>query len=197
MSYTEKDEFEVLHGLRIKGMTKPEEIAETTGLEVGLVTEVLDGAVEQERARKRSGGRVEGYMLTADGRERHQTLRASNLPADLTNVREAYEAFLGPNRDFKAVTTKWQTEADSDISVVLPELVALDENIGKVLDRAALTLPRMSSYQNRFTRALEAFRSGDSTALARPMSGSYHDVWMELHEDLIQTLGLQRTDADE
>lgn len=197
MNYTEKDEFEVLHGLRIKGMTQPEEIAESTGLGTDLVTEVLDGAVEQERARKRSGGRVEGYMLTAGGRERHQALREPSLPSDLTDVREAYEAFLGPNREFKALTTKWQTEADGDISIVLPELVALDENIGKVLDRAAQTLPRMSSYQTRFTRALEAFRNGDTTALARPMSGSYHDVWMELHEDLIQTLGHQRTDADE
>ncbi len=30
MSYNENDEFEVLHALRIKGMTQPEEIAEST-----------------------------------------------------------------------------------------------------------------------------------------------------------------------
>ncbi len=45
--------------------------------------------------------------------------------------------------------------------------------------------------------ALDAFRGGDDDALAKPLSGSYHDVWMELHEDLLATLGRERTDADE
>ncbi|OOL33572.1 hypothetical protein GQ85_00460 [Rhodococcus rhodochrous] len=197
MSCTEKDEFEVLHGLRIKGMTQPEEIAEATGLEVDLVTEVLDGAVAQERARHRTGGKVQGYMLTASGRDRHQSLRADNLPDDVTELTAAYEAFLGPNRGFKGLTTKWQTEADGNISVVLSDLKALNDDVGEVLDLASKSIPRMATYKIRFARALQAFENGDTAALARPMSGSYHDVWMELHEDLIQTLGRERTDADE
>jgi len=28
------------------------------------------------------------------------------------------------------------------------------------------------------------------------MSGSYHDLWMELHQDLMCTLGRERTAAD-
>lgn len=197
MSYTEKDEFEVLHGLRIKGMTQPEEIAETTGLEVDLVTEVLDGAVARERARHRTGGKVQGYMLTGCGRDRHQALRANSLPDDVTELTAAYDAFLGPNRDFKGLTTKWQTEADGDISVVLSDLKALNDDVGAVLDLASKSVPRMATYKIRFARALEGFEKGNTAALARPMSGSYHDVWMELHEDLIQTLGRERTDADE
>ncbi|OUC80301.1 hypothetical protein [Gordonia lacunae] len=197
MSYTEKDEFEVLHGLRIKGMTQPEEVAESTGLDKGLVTEILDGAVECERARHRTGGKVQGYMLTAAGRERHQALRTAGVPESLTELTAAYVAFLGPNRGFKALTTKWQTEADGDTSVVLPDLRALNADVGEVVDLAAESLPRMTTYKTRFARALGAFETGDAAALARPMSGSYHDVWMELHEDLIQVLGRERTDADE
>lgn len=197
MSYNENDEFEVLHALRIKGMTQPEEIAESTGLEVDLVTDVLDAAVENERARHRTGGKVQGYMLTAAGRERHQSLRIDNVPDDLTELSAAYEAFLGPNRGFKALTTKWQTEANGDITVVLPDLKALNANVDEVLDLAAKAIPRMVTYKARFARALGAFETGDTAALARPMSGSYHDVWMELHEDLIQVLGRERTDADE
>ena len=32
-------------------------------------------------------------------------------------------------------------------------------------------------------------------SLTKPLTGSYHDVWMELHEDLLLTLGLAREDA--
>ncbi|WP_439031258.1 MarR family transcriptional regulator [Gordonia terrae] len=197
MSYTDKDEFEVLHALRIKGMTQPDEIAEATGLDVDLVTEVLDTAVEREQARKRSGGRVQGYMLTAGGRTRHEDLRGAHVPGDTAGLSRAYDAFLGPNREFKALTTRWQTEADGDTSVVLPGLLAIDESVAEVLDLAGASVPRMTTYRPRFTRALEAFRSGETSALARPMSGSYHDVWMELHEDLLLTLGRARTDDDE
>ncbi|MBD0860357.1 MarR family transcriptional regulator [Gordonia sp. zg691] len=197
MSFTPAEEFDALHGLRIKGMTQPEEIAVATGLDAGLVERVLDDAVEKGNARKRTGGRVQGYMLTAPGRERHAELRAAHGPTDLDGLAAAYDAFLAPNREFKALTTKWQTEADGDVSVVLPGLLALDENVGKVLALASRSVPRMGLYGSRFHAALDKFRSGETSALARPMSGSYHDVWMELHEDLLLTLGRERTDADE
>ncbi|WP_213575639.1 hypothetical protein [Rhodococcus sp. USK13] len=197
MNYSPAEEFDVLHGVRIKGMAQPEEIASAIGLNPSLVERVLDDAVDKEHVRKRSGGRVQGYMLTVKGRKRHEELRAANVPAQLDDLAAAYDAFLAPNRDFKAVTTKWQTEANGDPSVVLPDLIAIDESVSKVLTLASGSVPRMQSYVPRFRTALEAFQSGETSALARPMSGSYHDVWMELHEDMLQILGRERTDADE
>lgn len=197
MSFTSRDEYDVLHGLRIKGMTKPDEIAAASGLESELVQEVLDHAVANEFARLRSGGRVQGYMLTSKGKERHGELRSEVVPESLADLAAAYDAFLAPNRDFKTVTTKWQTEANGDVSKVLPELLAIDESVAKVLSLATHSIPRMKFYEPRFKHALNAFQSGETSALARPMSGSYHDVWMELHEDLLLTLGLERSDADE
>lgn len=196
MTYSETDEFEVLHGLRIKGMTQPAEIAISTGFDAALVEAVLDAAVEQERARKRSGGRVQGYMLTAAGRERHAQLRAEHVPPQPEQLIAAYDAFLAPNQEFKTLTTKWQTEADGDPAAVLPELVAIDSTVGRIVADASNAVPRMKFYGPRFAAALEAFQNGDSSALAKPMSGSYHDIWMELHEDLLQLLGRERTDAD-
>lgn len=196
MSYTTQDEFDVLHGLRIKGMTQPAEIAAAAGLEDATVQSVLDDAVATEHVRHRSSGRVQGYMLTASGRERHAALRPDHVPAQLDDLAAAYEAFLAPNRAFKELTTKWQTEADGDLSVVLGDLLAVDEGVGKVVAQASGSIPRMQSYEPRFKKALNAIQSGDSSALAKPMSGSYHDVWMELHEDLLLTLGRERSDAD-
>ena len=40
----------------------------------------------------------------------------------------------------------------------------------------------------RLDDAAWRFVGGDHTALARPLARSYHDVWMELHEDFLVTL---------
>ena len=57
-------------------------------------------------------------------------------------------------------------------------------------------IERFSAYGPRFAKALARLRAGDLDAFTRPLSGSYHDVWMELHQDLIVTLGMTRTAAD-
>ena len=38
--------------------------------------------------------------------------------------------------------------------------------------------------------------AGDHDRMTKPLNNSYHDIWMEMHEDLIATLGLKRTEAD-
>lgn len=198
MTYTTREEFETLHAVRIRGMARPEGVAEGIGSSTDSVRLVLDDAVARGLAKSRTGGRVEGYMLTQDGRTRHEQLLAEHVTAEeREGLSEAYEAFLAPNRAFKAVTTKWQTEAEGDITVVEVDLLELHRIIGEVLSTAAAATPRMKFYQPRFETALAAFRGGDASALARPMSGSYHDVWMELHEDLILSLGRVRSDHDE
>ncbi|GGL16003.1 hypothetical protein [Nocardia jinanensis] len=197
MSFAAQEEFDSLHGLRIKGMTQPEHIASATGLDPAVVREVLDDAVAQGRARSRTGGRVQGYMLTSAGRERHDELRADHVPDRLDDLAGAYKAFLAPNRAFKSLTTRWQTEAAGEVSAIVPELRTIHESVTAVLAAAVESVPRMKSYEPRFADALAAFESGDGSALAKPMSGSYHDVWMELHEDLLLTLGWERSDADE
>ena len=57
-------------------------------------------------------------------------------------------------------------------------------------------LPRFGRYEDDFTAALDRLRNGDTRALAAPLSASYHDHWMELHQDLLSTLGRERSTAD-
>lgn len=198
MSYTTKEEFTVLHGLRTRGMSSAEPVADSTGLARPEVQRVLDDAVARGLARSRTGGRVQGYMLTSTGRDRHMALRTQHITGAVEErLVPVYEAFLEPNRDFKAITTRWQTEADGDVRTVLSDLLQVHARLGDVLASAALALLRMKTYQPRFDSALAAFRNGDSDALAKPMSDSYHDVWMELHEDFLLTLGRGRSEEDE
>lgn len=197
MTYTTTEEFAVLHGLRIKGMSTAGPVSVASGVGQREVQAILDDAVARGLARSRTGGRVEGYMLTGPGRERHRQLRGTHVTeADERALAPAYEDFLAPNRAFKEVTSRWQTEGHS-VDAVLPELERIHGQVGLVVTAAGAAVPRMKSYRPRFDRALAALREGDTDALARPMSDSYHDVWMELHEDLLVTLGRERSDDDE
>jgi hypothetical protein len=60
-----------------------------------------------------------------------------------------------------------------------------------------MALPRSAAYQNRLTAALDRVRGGNTAAFARPMADSYHDIWMELHQDLLLSAGRDRGAADE
>jgi len=54
---------------------------------------------------------------------------------------------------------------------------------------------RLTAYRERLERANAAAQAGDPRYMASPRVDSYHGVWFELHEDLIQLAG--RTRADE
>jgi DNA-binding PadR family transcriptional regulator len=192
------DQYTVLHLLKVKGFASTESVAASIGADVTAVEPLLQQAVADELVKHREG-RLSGYTLTAAGRTRHSELRGQALGDDaVAKISEAYEAFLGPNRAFKSLTTDWQLrEEGSDPTALLAQLGDLDREVGALIKTAEMGEPRFAHYRSRFATALERLRSGDDSAFARPMSDSYHDVWMELHEDLVTTLGRERTDADE
>lgn len=196
MSYTTTEEFGVLHALRVRGLSTAEPLAEATGIAQSEVQKILDDAVARGLARSRTG-RVHGYMLTGDGRERHSALHPREVSDEQHDaLLPAYEAFLEPNRRFKTLTTQWQTEGAGDTATVLSALQSIHAELVGLLKTAADTVARMGRYQPRFEAALGRFAAGDQEALAKPLSGSYHDVWMELHEDLLVMLGRERTAED-
>jgi hypothetical protein len=195
---TTVDEYTSLHMLKVKGFASADAVALSIGLSASDVEPVLDLAVEEGNAKKREG-RLSGYTLTAAGRERHEELRQSNVDAAcVACLQQAYEGFLGPNHEFKQLTTDWQLrEEGADSAPILARLDAMQETVSAIVTTAASVTPRFGIYQTRFANALDRLHQGDTTAFARPMSDSYHDVWMELHEDLVASLGATRTDADE
>ena len=54
-------------------------------------------------------------------------------------------------------------------------------------------MARFGRYRERLDRALIRVDGGDHTMLAAPLTDSYHTVWFELHEDLLTTLGIERS----
>jgi DNA-binding MarR family transcriptional regulator len=192
------DEYTSLHMVKVKGFASAEAVAGSLGVDPGDVDPLLSSAVDRGHVKKREG-RLSGYTLTAAGRERHEELRRVAVDDGIAaSLGEAYEAFLKPNHEFKQLTTDWQLRDEgADTAPLLAKLDQMQVKVCDIVNIAAGVEPRFGVYRTRFTSALDRLHQGDASAFARPMSDSYHDVWMELHEDLVASLGHTRTDADE
>ena len=75
---------------------------------------------------------------------------------------------------------------------MLADLALVDEALGPLAARLADVLERFRGYDTRFSAALRRVDAGDPTWVNRTGADSCHTVWMELHEDLLATLGIPR-----
>jgi hypothetical protein len=135
-------------------------------------------------------------------RERTRLVPGSQAEEECARV---YEAFGSMNREVLQVCTDWQvrpggapndhTDAAYDWSVI-DRLEALDDRAGPLLRRLASADSRFDGYRRRLRAARQRVVDGERDWLTSPRVDSYHTVWMELHEELLTALGLERQ-ADE
>ncbi|MEJ2863818.1 MarR family transcriptional regulator [Actinomycetospora flava] len=200
--------FRTLHALRVKGLTSPAVAAEIVSITVEDAQAQLTELEQEGLVRHRGAGRVQGYALTKDGKTAHSALLPDAVDAaGRAALEAAYERFLPVNGDFKEVCTAWQTRGDDTTpndhtdaaydAGVVERLAAVDSRVDGVLRDLGAEVDRMAGYRPRLADALARVRDGDPTAFTTPMTASYHDVWMELHQDLIVSLGRTRGAADE
>jgi pyruvate,orthophosphate dikinase len=119
-----------------------------------------------------------------------------------TVVDSAYRQFLGLNTDLLTVCTEWQmvdettlndhSDAAYDAGVV-ERLTALHGRLEPVLGDLEGALDRYALFRPRLETALERVQGGDPDWFTKPMIDSYHTVWFQLHEDLLNTLGIERS----
>lgn len=199
----------VLHALRLSGFMSVERLVGRTDLTEGQVTEVLAGAAKAEEAKERTG-RISGWMLTAAGREAHAALLADELAAAgaHADLERLDKEFVALNEPFKALCTRWQIKGEIETgtpndhtdaaydAAVIADLRAAHPGVLALSAELAAVLPRYDRYGRDFDAALLRLEGGETKAFAAPMSDSYHDVWMELHQDLLSTLARERTAAD-
>ena len=121
--------------------------------------------------------------------------------ADVASLTAPYQEFLTLNEQFKALCADWQlrggepndhTDAAYDKARV-DDLIDLDRRAEPVLDTMAAVVARLGRYRSRLRTAAEAVAAGQTKQFTGVMCESYHDVWMELHEDLILIQGIDRT----
>jgi len=199
----------VLHAIRVKGFVDEDGLIEVTGLPREVVDQALAAHARANLVTHREG-RFPGWGLTTKGRDAHRAQLAEHLDSSGQRplLLAAYEQFPPINSVFKQICTDWQlrpvpgsAHVPNDHSDeqydkgVIGRLEDIHDQIGEPL---AVLRPvrRFGRYRPRLDQALARVVSGDSSAFARPMSNSYHDVWMELHEDLLVSLDRARSEAD-
>ncbi|MGH2725823.1 MAG: transcriptional regulator, partial [Actinomycetota bacterium] len=74
----------------------------------------------------------------------------------------------------------------------IEELGEINTEAVDIVGAAAGVEPRFESYRARLTAALSRLREGDERFFTGVTVDSFHTVWFECHEDLIQTLGRER-----
>jgi hypothetical protein len=196
----------VLHGLRLKHAAEVGALAVAVGLpEPGVEALLRDLAAE---------GLVEhrttppaGWVLTPAGRaEQARLVRAEVTSTGATPaVARAYERFRALNASVVDACSRWQVRQVAGRAVrndhndhrydarVVADLTRLQRRADPLLDDLAATLDRYGDYGPRLRHAVERVRSGDREWFTAPSIPSYHTVWFELHEDLLTTLGLDRS----
>ena len=183
------DEALVLHVLRVRGFVTPEGFTESLGRHPA---DVLASLVQAELVRHIE--KRDMYGLLPAGRERHAA-RLDELVGESARagLAEHYPAFLELNDGFKQLCTEWQVRHDepndhSDAGYdrsCIDRLLRLASDARSVIDRFSAALPRMSRYNDRLALAAERVADGEIKKFTGVMCGSFHDIWMELHEDLI------------
>lgn len=62
-----------------------------------------------------------------------------------------------------------------------------------LLAQLRVQVPRLTIYSTRFAAALAGIRSGDIAWIAHPLRDSFHTIWFELHQDILDLSGQERS----
>jgi hypothetical protein len=196
----------VLHGLRLKGLAGAAAVAEPVGLPAGEVEAWLERLATAGLAVHRDEP-TPGWALTPAGRAEHTRLvgREVDRAGVRSTVEGAYERFRALNAGVIDACSRWQVHDVDGIAVrndhrdpdydarVVADLAALHRRVEPLCDDLAGALERYRPYRPKLTRAIEKVEAGEREWFTKPVLPSYHTVWFELHEDLLTTLGLDRT----
>ena len=199
----------MLHALRLKGFADNEVVAAHAGLSPKAAGTHLDKLASGGLATRREG-RITGWSLTPAGRKHHAELVATEVDAAGCRdvLHQAYRDFLALNGDMLTVCTDWQMRTvDGEPTVndhsdpvydkdVITRLRGVDDRVQPVCARLAAALDRYAPYGDRLRAAIEKVEAGETEWFTKPVIDSYHTVWFELHEDLLCTLGIERSKED-
>jgi len=197
-----------LHAVRLKGMADDDEVAARFSLDQTVATEcLLDFQAFGWITRVEFAGTA-GWTLTEAGRAKNARQLADELAStgSAWSVRRTYQKFLPHNGRLLRACTDWQLRpSDAEALAindhtdpawdqrVLNTLSELAEELRSLCLELGDRLTRFRGYDSRFSAALERVAGGDLSWVNRLKADSCHTVWMELHEDLIATLGIERS----
>ncbi|MFE7228727.1 hypothetical protein ACFU7D_28305 [Nocardioides sp. NPDC057577] len=191
-------DMDLLRIVELKGRVRLDDVATPLGVSTEEAGDLLAEAVSRGLCEQAGAA----YRLSPAGREHLAALLdADRATVDGPALATAYDEFCEVNADLKGIITAWQmkdsatpndhTDAAYDSSV-LERLAFLHTAVLPLVGRLGELAPRLARYSARLQHAQDQIAAGETMWVARPILDSYHTVWFELHEDLIQLSGRTR-----
>ncbi len=197
---------ELIHVMLIKGFVTPADLAPILFSTPESVSAHLDELVAAGLAELIGGSALAGmFQLSADGK----AVGSEGIVADrekwgAENAVKALDDLLPFDLRMKAIMTDWQMREvdgqqvlndhtdEAHDAAVLADFASLHTDSVTWLGSLTAGPARIAAYVARLDRAAAKVADGDTSYLASPRIDSFHNVWFELHEDLIQLAGRTR-----
>lgn len=183
-------ELAALMALRVRGRADAAQVARAAGCEVGAAGAHLDGFTANGIAAPVATA-PGSFALTDAGRAALERALAAER-VDRAALATIYERFLGVDRTLKSAITAWQLAPAAGKPAARDGVLAATAPAGGVAADVAHVAPRFAPYPRRIADAAAAIATGNASFVANPRVDSLHQVWFELHEDLLVTLGRKR-----
>jgi len=207
MMHASSTDLSVLHAVRVTGVASDAAVSRRTGIDQDTASEPLQDFEAYGWVTHVEFGGTSGWTLTERGRD--EDTRKLGEELDQTGARaaveQAHKEFEILNGRLVRACTDWQLRpaegdrlASNDHSDpqwdgrVLDELTVIGGELTRLISGLASVLARFGVYDDRFGAALTRVRAGEGQWVAGIGVASCHAVWMELHEDLLATLGIPR-----
>ncbi|WP_308818722.1 hypothetical protein [Pseudonocardia alni] len=200
-----KAAYDVLNVVALKKMVTVPDLAGATGRPEDAVTEMLSELTGRELVAV-AGGAVlptDGAepALKASADEHYAGVRSDPAVADLVDRFETVNAqFLVTMSSWQQIDTGGGHKVANDHSdaaydeKVIGRLEKLIRRLTPLLDALTGHDPRFAGYPARFAAAMDAIDAGGHELVSSPTRDSVHTIWFEFHEDLLRTLGRERTE---
>ncbi len=208
MGHPSSPELLTLHAVRVTGMTDAAAIAHRTGLAREVVEDLLLDDEARGWVQRVAFADLAGWSLTETGRLEGERRVADELARTGTRpaVERVHDTFARLNERFLLTLTRWQIRPqpwdrlaanDHDDPVwdgrVLDELASYRRRLGPLSAELTAALERFAGYDERYAAALARAEAGQPRWVDGAGIDSCHTVWIQLHEDLLSTLGLDRS----
>ncbi|HEX3265302.1 MAG TPA: pyruvate, phosphate dikinase [Candidatus Limnocylindrales bacterium] len=190
-----------LLALAVKGMAGAEALGWAVGTTKERAEEAAAALVTQGLAATVAGA----FRLTEAGQQAHQRrIDAERAAIGAEAAAALLDGLVGLDPEIKRTVTAWQLRDDTGGQVlndhadaaydasVLERLAALAADADAWLAARSTALPRLATYRSRLRQAADLAIAGDGRYVASPRVDSYHGIWFELHEELIQLAGRTR-----
>ncbi|WP_040421055.1 transcriptional regulator [Actinopolymorpha alba] len=207
MTYASTPDLLVLHAVRVTGVADDAAVSRRTGIDQDVVSELLKDYEAYGWATHVEFAGTSGWTLTERGREEDSTRLTKELDqaGARTTVERVHRVFESLNGRVVKACTDWQLRPKQDDRLaandhsdpewdarVLDELSTLARELTQLVSDLSGALARFGGYDGRFSAALARARTGEKQWVTGVGVASCHAVWMELHEDLLSTLGIPR-----